>query len=351
MIFMDRADEVSDLGPENFLHWNRFSADHMHVEVPGAERGSDLQADEAGANDDSALCRHGGSGDFPAVRERAQIMNVRKAGAGDIELHRLSPGCEKQGVVGVAAAIGQRHLPAGNIDRRHLSIEMQIDFPFAVELGRPQRNPALGRAPGQIVFRKIGPVAGQVRVGAEHRDPASEAFAAKRFRRGITRRPTANDEDRCWHFGRIVYRGLRRRFQSLANIDRPEHFFDAPAWKRITRGGAGDAARAQVETGMMPGATDRVVDKKPATQRRTIMGAKGADGEQVAFAANQQHRLTAGMPLQHRIFWERRKGDARCEVRPGKLRRVGAHSNLLRALHAGRGLQNRAAEPLGAHWI
>jgi hypothetical protein len=69
---------------------------------------------------------------------------------------------------------------------------------------------------------------------------------------------------------------------------------------------------------MMPWTAYRAVDEKSVGERRAVMGAKGANGEQLAVTSDQQHRFAAGMPLQHSFFGQGGKRDALAEVRPGK---------------------------------
>ena len=50
MVLMELTDELSDLRPKEPLHRNCFAPDHMHIDVPSAERCCYLEPDEAGAN-------------------------------------------------------------------------------------------------------------------------------------------------------------------------------------------------------------------------------------------------------------------------------------------------------------
>ena len=52
------------------------------------------------------------------------------------------------------------------------SAESQLDPVLAVELGRAQRYPFLGRIAGEVILRQIGPVAGRRIIIAQHRDRA-----------------------------------------------------------------------------------------------------------------------------------------------------------------------------------
>src|SRR3546814_8397070 len=50
MVLMELTDKLSCLWPEDSLHRNRFAPDHMHIDIPGAERCCHLEPDEAGAD-------------------------------------------------------------------------------------------------------------------------------------------------------------------------------------------------------------------------------------------------------------------------------------------------------------
>src|SRR4026207_1337932 len=50
VLFMQRANEIAHVGPEDAFHWPLVGCDDMDFELAGAERGSDLEPNEARAD-------------------------------------------------------------------------------------------------------------------------------------------------------------------------------------------------------------------------------------------------------------------------------------------------------------
>src|ERR1017187_10038534 len=48
VLLMECADEISDLGSQNFLHRYGLRPHHVHFDIPGTERGCHFESDEAG---------------------------------------------------------------------------------------------------------------------------------------------------------------------------------------------------------------------------------------------------------------------------------------------------------------
>src|SRR3546814_17870663 len=92
------------------LHQNRILADDMHLDAAGPERRGDLEADEAGPNDDSALRANRSGYEVTAVSCGAQIVHMREGGAGNIDMKRARPSGEEERFVGAAAAVPQHPL-------------------------------------------------------------------------------------------------------------------------------------------------------------------------------------------------------------------------------------------------
>ena len=63
-------------------------------------------------------------------------------------------------------------------------------------------------------------------------------------------------------------------------------------------------AGPQVEARVMPGTAHRVVDNEPFDKGTVIVGAKGADREDVGSPTRQQHRLVADMAKQLAVISE-----------------------------------------------
>ena len=51
MLFVDRADERSELGAKHARHRDRIGTDDMNVDIAGAQRRGDFKTDEARADD------------------------------------------------------------------------------------------------------------------------------------------------------------------------------------------------------------------------------------------------------------------------------------------------------------
>ena len=66
MVLMELAQEISDLRSQHFLHQDRLGPDHVDFDIPGTKRGRHLQANEAGADHNRALC-HQSAGDKRAA--------------------------------------------------------------------------------------------------------------------------------------------------------------------------------------------------------------------------------------------------------------------------------------------
>ncbi|EPR17666.1 hypothetical protein M527_15140 [Sphingobium indicum IP26] len=289
----------------------------MHVDLSGAERGGDLETNKACTDNDSALRCLCSLDEIAAVGKRAQVMYMRERGAGYIEVHGLGPGSKKQGVIGKAAAVCQNHLLCYQIERDHRRVQAHIDFMLLVEFNRAEGDPILWGRAGQIVLGKIWPVARQGIVGTQQCDATSIAFPAKRFCCGVACRAAADNDNRCRHRIAVGEYRSNRLIQLFANINDPARLLHAPPCQRISRWGADHVARAQVETGMMPGTSDCLIYKEPSGKGGAIMCAKRADCKQPIGTSNQQNGFTARMALQHRSFRQRREWNAKAKVRPG----------------------------------
>ena len=89
MLLVQLAHEGAHLLAEHARHRNLFGRDDMHFDLARAQRGRNLEADEARADHDGALRRLGALDDGAAVVERAQNAHMRQIGARDRQPHRL----------------------------------------------------------------------------------------------------------------------------------------------------------------------------------------------------------------------------------------------------------------------
>lgn len=91
---------------------------------------------------------------------------------------------------------------------------------------------------------------------------------------------------------------------SFAHKDQAIALFDLPAGKRIESRRAQRLATAKIEAGMVPGTTDGAVDDQAIGQRPVIVGAMGADGEDLAIPPHQQNLVFADAAGQQATFRE-----------------------------------------------
>ena len=206
-------------GPRIFSIGIVSGADHMHVDIPRAERCRHLETDEARADHHGApRCQSLGD-KSAAVRERAQIVHVREIAAGDLEPHRVGAGGEQQRAIGMPAAIRELYVPAPGVDRGDACTQLQVDVVLSVEFRRSEEirlcrtrcrrdSPSIG-----WVDRRASNV-----IGAQHRDAAGVALVTKRFRSGVAGRATTDDNDRLSGVprasagdGRLAFPEHRRR--------------------------------------------------------------------------------------------------------------------------------------------
>ena len=154
-----------------------------------------LQPDEACADDDRAARILGAFDDGAAIGERAQRMDMRLVGARDRQPHRLGAGRQQQPVVG-------RLLPPATMTSRVFTsmpttsaFEAQLDAVFGIESVRPQRQPVLRRAAGEIILRQVGPVDRRRGIIAQHDDAAAEAAPPQHLGRRKARRAAADNDN------------------------------------------------------------------------------------------------------------------------------------------------------------
>jgi hypothetical protein len=124
MIFMELAQEIADLRPQDFLHQDRLGPDHVDFNIPGTKRRRHFQANEAGADYDRTLCHQSAGDQRATVSQSPKIMHVRESGSGDVETHRLGSGSKQERLIGVAAALREPNLPGRRVDCRYVRAQM-----------------------------------------------------------------------------------------------------------------------------------------------------------------------------------------------------------------------------------
>ena len=152
VLFMQGADEVAHLRSQHALHRPLLEADDVDLDISGAQRRRGLQPDKARADHDRAARAVGQGNDRAGIGQRAQHVNMRLVRARYRQPHRLRAGRQQQAVVGDGLAAGRDDMARVGVDRRDLGVEPQVDLRLGVEIIRPQRQPILRRAAGEIVF-------------------------------------------------------------------------------------------------------------------------------------------------------------------------------------------------------
>ena len=231
-------------------------------------------------------------------------MDMRKIIPRNAEVDRFGAGGEEQSAEALPAAVRDPHFSARGIDCDRADVELQLDLMLAVEVGRAQRDPFLGRAAGQVVLRQIGSIIWSRVIGAQHRDRAGIALPPQHLGRGVSRCTAADDDDRLRAGTRYRPRPAFRRFELFADIDFSVLLFDPPARDRVQRRRAQCLSGAEAETGVVPGATDGIRYQHPVGERTVVMGALRADREERSTASCQHHRLPCDLPQDHPAFGE-----------------------------------------------
>ena len=274
-------------------------ADDMDLDVARAQRRRGLQPDKARADHDRAARAFGRVDDGAAIGERAQHVDMRLVGARDRQPHRLGAGRQQQPVVGNGVAAGDDDVARASASiAGDLGVEPQVDAGFGVEVVRPQRQPVLRRAAGEIVLRQVGPVDRRRGIVAQHHDAAAIILPPQHLGRGKARRATADDDDPAGRIGRRLRRAASAARAFRRTKMRPSSLLDLPDRERIERRRARRLAGAQIEAGVMPGTADALADHEAFGERPVVMAAMRADREDLRARAHQQHFLVADMAEQ-----------------------------------------------------
>ena len=293
VLFVNAANDAADLRSHDARERLGLRRDDVHVELAGAERRGDFQADEARADDDHGCGGRGPRDDRPAVAEAAEVVHLRLRGARNVDLHRIGAGGNQQRIEPVRLAALELDDALLEIERRRARLKHEVDLLVRVELGRAQRNPVfLGRA-RQVVLRQIRTIAWRRVVRAEHRDRSVVALPPKHVRGRETSRAAAKNEDgfRRTRGGRARWRCRLRKLR--ADVDRVALAIDAPARDRIERRRPQRVARAQAEARVMPRTADGVADDEPVGERAVVVRAVRADGEDLLAPPHQNHVVVA----------------------------------------------------------
>ena len=229
VLLVQRAHEIAELRPEHAFERALLRRHHMHLDLARAQRGGDLQPDEARADHHRALGLLRLRDDGAAVGERAQRVHVRQIGARERQLHRLGAGRQQQRVEGQRRAVAERQLLGARIECGHLGLEPERDVVFRVPVVAAQRHPVLRRAAGQIVLRQVGAIDGRSIVIAQHGDAAGKTAPPQHLGSGKAGRPAADNDDALGGWSSL----FRRRLLFLARDDDfAAALFDTPTIER-----------------------------------------------------------------------------------------------------------------------
>ena len=87
-----------------------------------------------------------------AVRERAQIVDVREIRAWHREPHGLGAGGEQQRIIRLAGTVLDLHVPIRSVDRGGTGTQPHIDDVLPVEVRRAERIGLRGRGAGEVAL-------------------------------------------------------------------------------------------------------------------------------------------------------------------------------------------------------
>ena len=186
------------------------------------------------------------------------------------------------------------------INAGDLGIETQIDACLVVEAVGTQRHPILWCLTGKVILRQIRSINRCSGITAQHDDAAAKLPPPQHLGRGEAGRATTNNDYlvRCisWSFGARL-----RLLTFLMNEDLAISLLDLPAVESAYGRCAYGFAAAQIETGVVPGASNAVTDYEPFTERSVVMAALGCNGEYLDPVLNKQDLLVAHMPQEFSI--------------------------------------------------
>ena len=118
-------------------------------------------------------------------------MDMRKIAARNAEVDRFGAGGEEQRAEALLGAVCEPDFADLGIYRDRAGAELQLDPLLAVEIGRAQRYPFLGRVAGKVVLRQIGSIIRSRVIGAQHRHRAGIAVTPQHLGRSVSRRDAA----------------------------------------------------------------------------------------------------------------------------------------------------------------
>src|SRR6185503_6696263 len=125
---------------------------------------------------------------------------------------------------------------------------------------------------------------------------------------------------------------IGRRERVALDLLRDDHLvaapLHAPRRDRRERGSSQRLARAQTETGMVPGTTNCVADQQALGERPAVVAARGAYREEFAAYAREQHRLARRVAEQFFAVGELARWDSSAQVRSREFGFLSTHFQL-----------------------
>ncbi len=328
MAFVQAQQEAAELRSQLVLQRQGLRRDDVDLQAPGPQRGRGLKADEARADHGGGTCARRGGDHRVAVGLAAQHEHVVALEPRRVRPVGLGAGGQQQGVVVQRRAIAQREPFARRGRSARPLVESRRSIRCsAIEGVVLQRHPGRVRLAGEIVLGKVRPVVGRQRIGAQQRQLARIAEIAQPLGRREPRRPAADDDDRL----RVARRrslGRVRRRQLLAHERLAVRHLDFPAIDRRQGRRLERRAGAQVEAGVVPGASQRRPDLQAVLQRAAVVAAGAADRDQLAINPGQHHRLVADVAADDAVVGNFAKLQPLGEI--GAARGVGIRHGSLR---------------------
>ena len=208
VLLVQRANEVAHVRSEHTFHGPMFRRNDVDLDIARAQRRRGLKSDKAGTDHNRTARTFCGFNDRPAIRKRAQDVDMRLVSTRDRQPNRLSAGRQQQAIIRNGAATGDDDIARFGIDRFNIALKPQVDAGLRVKTVRTQRQPVLRRATGKIILRQIRPVHRRRGIVAEHHDAAAKLLPPQHVRRGKARRTTADDHDFAGRIDRSLAGGF-----------------------------------------------------------------------------------------------------------------------------------------------
>src|SRR5450759_5929998 len=184
------------------------------------------------------------------------------------------------------------------INASDLGIETQIDACLVVEAVGTQRHPILWCLPGKVILGQIRSINRCSGVTAQYHDAAAKLPPSQHLHCGEAGRATTNNDYlvRCisWSFGARL-----RLLTFLMNEDLAISLLDPPAVESAYGRRAHGFSTAQIETGVVPRASNGIPHYEPFPERPVVLAALGCNGESLGPAVDQQNLLVTHLSLIH----------------------------------------------------